>query len=699
MPNIRINSLPEDGTPSASDVVPIDGATTRKTTLTDLVTAGRPLANQAEAEAGVDAVKAMTPLTTAQAIAAIGAGQFASAAQGATADSALQPDAIGVTVQPNGATLTSLEGLSLASGDILYATAADTLARLPAGTDGQVIRQASGAPSWTDASGLGDLLAANNLDDLDDADTALDNLGFGATGKALAAFATEGEVRGYLSAGTVSANLSAIEALDTSNDIKASDAETGLQYYLKNAADYADEITAANGEGYFIESAGDPTKVWAAPLHTEIVFTELASADPTNTNFSDDALHAAVDISELRGCIPILFPPGHYKFADTYPMGPVPFRGLDQSSAGSGRGVRFSHHSNTDFLIWNGGTTLFAGTGGGFENGWIGKASGFNGGKGISVIAQSNDLRAGEIKFDNIIFTGSSGGYLWETGFFLDGTAANTPGARGVRTCLIKNMRITGCSANNKYAHFKQCTHMHADLSLDTGNGSGTLGITFDDYWENVELVLRSGNCIFNHTGTPGVDVVALKMEGILVTTLDINYVGVKGSFTGDAGSFTNASQNFKIFADRADSFQGRLNASMTNATGDGTSVYANPDTAIRDRNSNFLGGAYKINCAGEHEILSVITLGNVDAAHTSASIGIQHLNSAGTLIDEVQMLVNPAAARTSGNQASFSMTRRLVAAEGDLVRHRALVSGGTKTASIVGGAGTRWTYLAGRLV
>jgi hypothetical protein len=55
--------------------------------------------------------------------------------------------------QAAGATLTSLEGLSLAEGDILYATAADTLVRLPKGTDGQVLVLASGLPSWG-AAGL-----------------------------------------------------------------------------------------------------------------------------------------------------------------------------------------------------------------------------------------------------------------------------------------------------------------------------------------------------------------------------------------------------------------------------------------------------------------------------------------------------------------------------------------------------------------
>lgn len=61
------------------------------------------------------------------------------------------------TIMKTGAfpTVVSLEGLSLVSGDILYATAADTLARLPKGTDGEVLTLASGVPDWATAGGGG----------------------------------------------------------------------------------------------------------------------------------------------------------------------------------------------------------------------------------------------------------------------------------------------------------------------------------------------------------------------------------------------------------------------------------------------------------------------------------------------------------------------------------------------------------------
>lgn len=59
----------ERSSPVASEYMVVDNETTvAKSTIADVVNAGRPLANQAEAEAGVNATKAMTPLTTKQAI-------------------------------------------------------------------------------------------------------------------------------------------------------------------------------------------------------------------------------------------------------------------------------------------------------------------------------------------------------------------------------------------------------------------------------------------------------------------------------------------------------------------------------------------------------------------------------------------------------------------------------------------------------
>lgn len=54
------------------------------------------------------------------------------------------------TKQPLDGALTTLSALALVAGDLLYATGAETVARLPAGTSGQLLRQGTGpaAPAW-----------------------------------------------------------------------------------------------------------------------------------------------------------------------------------------------------------------------------------------------------------------------------------------------------------------------------------------------------------------------------------------------------------------------------------------------------------------------------------------------------------------------------------------------------------------------
>lgn len=66
-------------------------------------------------------------------------------ALGTVASGTWNATAIGATKGGTGIT-------SYASGDILYASAANTLSRLAKGTDGQILTLASGIPSWANAS-------------------------------------------------------------------------------------------------------------------------------------------------------------------------------------------------------------------------------------------------------------------------------------------------------------------------------------------------------------------------------------------------------------------------------------------------------------------------------------------------------------------------------------------------------------------
>lgn len=86
--------------------------------------------------------------------------------------------AIGADVQAYDAALADIAGLTLAQGDVLYVNGSGNIVNLGAGTLGEYLQtQGAGAnPQWA-AAGAGDLLAANNLSDVDNVATARSNLG------------------------------------------------------------------------------------------------------------------------------------------------------------------------------------------------------------------------------------------------------------------------------------------------------------------------------------------------------------------------------------------------------------------------------------------------------------------------------------------------------------------------------------------
>ncbi len=90
MADVRIIDLPS-GAPTAAHKMPIDLSETQSATISDIGDAARPFASQAEAEAGTSNTKTMTPLTSAQQLAALGPTLFATASEGALAATALQP--------------------------------------------------------------------------------------------------------------------------------------------------------------------------------------------------------------------------------------------------------------------------------------------------------------------------------------------------------------------------------------------------------------------------------------------------------------------------------------------------------------------------------------------------------------------------------------------------------------------------------
>lgn len=162
------SNLPEkvptpDTTPSGSDLLykvndpygtPVDDATT----IANAVTKGHGLADgYIETVSGV-----LTKKTAAEIKTGLSLNNVDNTSDANKPVSTAQQTALDAK-QASGATLTSLEGLSLAQGDILYATAADTLARLPKGTANQQLRVNAGetAPEWATISAGGQTLVTH----------------------------------------------------------------------------------------------------------------------------------------------------------------------------------------------------------------------------------------------------------------------------------------------------------------------------------------------------------------------------------------------------------------------------------------------------------------------------------------------------------------------------------------------------------
>ena len=218
--NIPIRDIPGPvGVPTTTTQIAMDNGTAmQRTTALALVNGATPVATEAEAIAGANNSKRMTALRTKQAIESIGDARFASAAQGALADTAVQAADLGTLATKDTVDNSDFSGtgLSIANGGTGASTAEDARTNLglgtaattdatdyataaqgalaetalqsagpnlvpPGGTTGQVLAKSDDDDfelTWTNA-GSGDVRAVNNLSDLASPGTARTNLGLG----------------------------------------------------------------------------------------------------------------------------------------------------------------------------------------------------------------------------------------------------------------------------------------------------------------------------------------------------------------------------------------------------------------------------------------------------------------------------------------------------------------------------------------
>lgn len=159
MANKRFNDLPEATSATVGDVLAIDGTTTRKITVENIL------------DDNLVAIKGLTS-------AADKGIQFTGAGTAATYDLTAAGKALLDDADAAAQRATLGLGSAAVADTIDFATAAEAVP--PGGTTGQVLAKASNADgdtTWVSGGGGGALLAANNLSDVADAATAFANLG------------------------------------------------------------------------------------------------------------------------------------------------------------------------------------------------------------------------------------------------------------------------------------------------------------------------------------------------------------------------------------------------------------------------------------------------------------------------------------------------------------------------------------------
>jgi hypothetical protein len=473
--------------------------------------------------------------------------------------------------------------------------------------------------------------------------------------------------------------------IDPCNDVVLSQALLGEYLYPQTAAEIAANITPEN---------------YAVPSHeaTGYVHSGRYGADPTGSDATDDILEDMIAVSANASHAAILFAPGKYRFTTGNIVCGYGIKIMGSGSQGSNEdvGTVFLIDFNTNYFVrWDGsGGAGFLGTGGGFSHLLMVIADGRTPGQIIYEYAIDDDHRPGEMMHTDVLIYGLGTG-VSTCPLEIDGRNANTPGGKGVRTTHFHKVRVASSSTNNKYAWFRQATHVYGDLQMDTGNGTGTLGMTIDDDWDHIYLDLRVGNVIVNYTGSANP---SLNLRGSC-SSLDINSTAVIGSCPIKVTTgITSQATLVRISSHIVDDFTAFVSSTIGNATGDATAYTILFDTESYDANSSYdpSTGIYTVKVAGICDLDWGTVLTSLGAAHTTGELTLDHRDSGGSSRNQISTKYGVGPMRDAANQCGIQNHIKLKVFEGDTLRVVLTVSGSTKTVG-VGGAATRYSYFSAK--
>ena len=422
-------------------------------------------------------------------------------------------------------------------------------------------------------------------------------------------------------------------------------------------------------------------------------------ADKTGVADSTAAIQAAIDAAYTSNNKTVYVPNGVYKLTDriTITQG-VMVVGEGSQGSNESYGTVFKHYSNNSCFRWDGSGTAFAGTGGGLKNCLIVKADTFSGGNAVEIVATSDNNRPGEMLFENVLAYGISAG-RWTRGLVVDGTAANTPGARGVRTIEMIKCRFADVTTANETIVLNQVTHFYSHgLACDTGAGSAA-GITLKGINDGIYLnglgCAGTFNIVANDVNNATTNLIVDGKVGGAFDNLDANVTGVV-SIAATSG-LANSSNTLRVIAAQKPGCFVFANANIANVTGDGTIYQLALNTTVFDPYTNWGGTTFTVTVAGRYKVTAVAGLTNLGAAHTRADMEILQTGSA---TNSVVAVSNPYAnATTAGGNNSLAVSVDFDCEKGDILSAKIAVTGGTKTVSLVGNAGTRYSYFVAEYI
>ena len=490
----------------------------------------------------------------------------------------------------------------------------------------------------------------------------------------------------------------------------------GSRYYLSATAGgltltqgkFRRFVGVADSTTSLVLDISPPFSAPPAPCNV-LAFGAIADSDGLGGGTDNTAaFQAAVDAATLAGHADVEIPAGAYKIAGIVTMHEgINLNGVGGQGSDFTSGVTIYHTGASHCLVWDGNGVSTKGTGGGLRNILIVKGVGVSGGHAVRIVATSDNFRPGEMQLENVLIYGDTTG-LWAKGIVIDGSACVTPGSRGVRSVQFSKVRVADCTTNNQYIHITAGVHISGNhVQVDTGHGTGTVGMTIDGFSENHGWSNLNINGALVLGATSG-DLFHCTFNGVVTTFTQGNTTAV-GAAILSCTSATNVSTAFRVLANTRPAFLGVRTTEMVDATGDGTVVTVLYDSETFDNGANFstATGRFTAPITGDYHFHAVVTINDCGAGHVRFDASFLHRDAAASAVNLYQFaLLNPSSdvavagnSVTGGNlAASGALTLRLVASE--MVEVQVIVTGSTKTVDIFGAAATvMYTYFGGMLL